>query len=63
MAAAVPRVVAVTAALAAVVAVVDLAAVELEEVVEVFTIDIVERDGKAYLSLQWDTKAYEVEIK
>lgn len=43
--------------------VVDLAAVELDEVVEVFTIDVVERNGKAYLSLQWDKKAYEVEVK
>jgi hypothetical protein len=43
--------------------VVDLTAVELDEVVEVFTIDVVEREGKAYLSLQWDKKAYEVEIE
>ena len=42
---------------------VDLQAVTLDEVVEVFTIDIVEKDGKTYLSLQWDEKAYEVEIE
>ena len=40
----------------------DMTAVALDEVVEVFTIDVVEREGKAFLSLQWDKKAYEVEI-
>jgi hypothetical protein len=43
--------------------VVDLQALAINEVVEVFTIDIVEKDGKVYLSLQWDDKAYEVEIE
>ena len=41
---------------------VEMTAIELAEPVEVFSIDIIEKDGTAYLSLQWDDKAYEVEI-
>ena len=41
---------------------VEMTAIGLAEPVEVFTIDIIEKDGTAYLSLQWDDKAYEVEI-
>ena len=42
---------------------VELKARELPEVVEIFTIDIIERDGQEFLSLMWDRKAYEVEIR
>ncbi len=35
----------------------------LEDVVEVFTIDIYEKDGDLFLSLAWDDKAYDVLIK
>lgn len=41
---------------------VELIARELPEVVEIFTIDIIERGGQVFLSLMWDKKAYEVEI-
>lgn len=41
---------------------VELSARELDEVVEIFTIDVFESDGKVFLSLQWDKKAYEIEM-
>lgn len=41
---------------------VEMTARVLDNPVEVFTIDVVERDGHSYLSLQWDQKAYEVAI-
>ncbi len=42
---------------------VEMSSSELPAPVESFTIDIIERDSKAFLSLQWDMKSYEVELK
>jgi hypothetical protein len=42
---------------------VEMISSDLPAPVESFTIDIIERNNKAFLSLQWDMKSYEVELK